>query len=153
MLALGGRQWYVRSLRGHCWALSSWISISRFPTFPFGGRVWSRWLNSNCRGYLNPFQSGVKTGEQCGDKVDYTCGCPGQSWDRAGVSILVLLDFCQFLIPLTTVFGYGVGRARWSDPYSVVGLSQCGQEGKRMCPWTLTCGDPQGSMLSPLLST
>lgn len=120
---------------------------------PFWGKSGEQVTERQLQRISRPISVRHQTGEQCGDKVDYTCGCPGQSWDKAGVSILVLLDLSQFLIPLTTVFGYGVGRARWSDPYSVVGLSLCGQERKRMCLWTLTCGDPQGSMLSPLLST
>uniref|UniRef100_A0A8C6XGB6 Reverse transcriptase domain-containing protein n=1 Tax=Naja naja TaxID=35670 RepID=A0A8C6XGB6_NAJNA len=109
--------------------------------------------------YLDPYQSGFRPGYSTETALVALMDDLSRARDRGFSSVLVLLDLSAAFdtidhgILLRRLGGLGVGGTvlRWFSSY-LSGRSQTVLAGgRRSTPRSLTCGVPQGSVLSPLL--
>uniref|UniRef100_A0A803TBL9 Reverse transcriptase domain-containing protein n=1 Tax=Anolis carolinensis TaxID=28377 RepID=A0A803TBL9_ANOCA len=142
--------------------LSNYRPISNLP---FLGKVLERVVASQLQGflddtdYLDPFQSGFRPGHGTETALVALVDDLRRELDRGSVSLLVLLDISAAFdtidhgILLGRLSGMGLGGTalQWLQSF-LEGRSQMVKLGDTCSdPWPLTCGVPQGSILSPML--
>uniref|UniRef100_A0A803TMD6 Reverse transcriptase domain-containing protein n=1 Tax=Anolis carolinensis TaxID=28377 RepID=A0A803TMD6_ANOCA len=132
---------------------------------PFLGKVLERVVASQLQGFLDdtdfldPSQSGFRPGHSTETALVALVDDLRRELDRGSVTLLVLLDISAAFdtidhgILLGRLSGMGLGGMALSWLQSFLeGRSQLVKLGDTCSdPWPLTCGVPQGSILSPML--
>uniref|UniRef100_A0A803T8P4 Reverse transcriptase domain-containing protein n=1 Tax=Anolis carolinensis TaxID=28377 RepID=A0A803T8P4_ANOCA len=132
---------------------------------PFSGKVLERVVTSQLQGfltetdYLDPSQSGFRPGHGTETALVALVDDLRRELDRGSVTLWVLLDISAAFntidhgILLGRLSGMGIGGValQWLRSF-LEGRSQLVKLGDSCSdPWPLTCGVPQGSILSPML--